>query len=182
MASAFAPQVRRAREKALLGAPQFEGEIGIGPETTGKWDPLGLSTRYPSEYTQKWFRAAELKHGRVAMLATVGWLVGVAGLGKIPFPLEGGLAPLSTDPLEANAQLWSIGGGVAWAQIYAAIGAVEITTELAIKPHYMTKEGGDGYINLLGYEDTGKKRPVTGRTLSEMKTSELKNGRLAMRG
>merc|ERR550514_1233135 len=139
MASAFAPQVRRAREKALLGAPQFEGEIGIGPETTGVWDPLGLRERYPSEYTQRWFRAAELKHGRVAMLATVGWLVGVAGLGKIPFPLEGGLAPLSTDPLVANEQLWGISGGLGWAQIYATIGGLELMTEIAIKPHYMSE-------------------------------------------
>ena len=32
-----------------------------------------------------WFRASELKHGRVAMLATVGYLTGAAG---ITFPGE----------------------------------------------------------------------------------------------
>lgn len=39
-----------------------------------KFDPLGYS-QLGSDETLNWFRAAELKNGRVAMLATTGYLV-----------------------------------------------------------------------------------------------------------
>lgn len=41
---------------------------GTGPETGGKvFDPWGLS-KIASEETLAWYRAAELKHSRVAMV------------------------------------------------------------------------------------------------------------------
>ena len=43
------------------------------------FDPLGLAT-LGSDETLAWFRAAELKHSRVAMLATTGYLVQAAGI------------------------------------------------------------------------------------------------------
>merc|ERR1712228_423552 len=43
------------------------------------FDPLGLAT-LGSDSTLAWFRAAELKHSRVAMLATTGYLVQAAGI------------------------------------------------------------------------------------------------------
>ena len=42
------------------------------------FDPLRLS-QLGSDATLSWFRAAELKHSRVAMLATTGYLVQAAG-------------------------------------------------------------------------------------------------------
>ena len=36
------------------------------------FDPLGLS-KIASEETLAWYRAAELKHSRVAMAAATGW-------------------------------------------------------------------------------------------------------------
>jgi len=42
------------------------------------FDPLGLAT-LGSDTTLAWFRAAELKHSRVAMLATTGYIVQAAG-------------------------------------------------------------------------------------------------------
>ena len=42
-----------------------------GPELK-KFDPLAFSTKSP-EWVG-WFREAELKHGRIAMLATAGWI------------------------------------------------------------------------------------------------------------
>lgn len=44
-----------------------------------KFDPLALST-VGSKETFNWFRAAELKHGRCAMLAVTGYLVQAAGI------------------------------------------------------------------------------------------------------
>jgi hypothetical protein len=43
------------------------------------FDPLGLAT-VGSDETLAWFRAGELKNGRCAMVATVGYLVNAAGL------------------------------------------------------------------------------------------------------
>jgi hypothetical protein len=40
----------------------------------GEWDPAGLSKGKDAE-TMAWYRAAEIKHGRVCMLAAVGILV-----------------------------------------------------------------------------------------------------------
>ena len=43
------------------------------------FDPLGLAT-LGSDETFAWFRAAELKHSRCAMLAVTGYLVQGAGI------------------------------------------------------------------------------------------------------
>jgi len=54
------------------------------------FDPLGLAT-LGSDETFLWFRAAELKHGRVAMLATTGYLVQAAGF-HFPGQLSSGIS------------------------------------------------------------------------------------------
>ena len=82
-ASAFAPGAVLSRQAARTSertvAQGEVGSLGISAESGGKiFDPLGLSTR-GSDTTLCWFRAAELKHGRVAMLATVGWIAQEAG-------------------------------------------------------------------------------------------------------
>jgi len=46
-----------------------------------EFDPLGFAELYDV----KWLREAELKHGRVSMLAVVGWLVTQAGI-HLPSP------------------------------------------------------------------------------------------------
>ena len=45
----------------------------------GPWDPLELAT-LGSDSTLAWFRASELKHSRIAMLATTGYIVQAAGI------------------------------------------------------------------------------------------------------
>merc|ERR1719446_692304 len=53
---------------------------GTGEETGGEiWDPLDIAGSVGDEALM-WFRHAELKHGRCAMLATVGYLTGAAGI------------------------------------------------------------------------------------------------------
>merc|ERR1719443_2876933 len=42
----------------------------------GFWDPLGIVTEDTAPETIGWFRHAEIKHGRVAMAAFVGYLAG----------------------------------------------------------------------------------------------------------
>ena len=59
-------------------AADLESMAG-GTAPLGTFDPLKYSQQ-GSQETLNWFRAAELKHGRVAMLATTGFLVQAAGL------------------------------------------------------------------------------------------------------
>ncbi|OLP84099.1 Fucoxanthin-chlorophyll a-c binding protein F, chloroplastic [Symbiodinium microadriaticum] len=56
-----------------LPASAFEGELGV-QAPVGFWDPLGLSADGDVD-TFKRRRAAELKHGRICMLACVGYIV-----------------------------------------------------------------------------------------------------------
>jgi hypothetical protein len=65
-AAAFAPVQQASRSSTSLN--MFEDKPGALPPT-GYFDPLGLAT---SEAVFDQYRAVELKHGRVAMLAVVG--------------------------------------------------------------------------------------------------------------
>lgn len=125
------------------------------------FDPLGLAN-FGSEKTLKWFRASEVKHCRVAMLATCGWAHTCNGWGKIEYP-DG---PLGSDPWAAMTNTPAMG----WVQIFIAAGIVEILTETVLGEHYMNT--ADGHVNPLMFSDVPNK----------MKDKELKNGRLAMIG
>mmetsp|Transcript_60598 Transcript_60598/g.179639 ORF Transcript_60598/g.179639 Transcript_60598/m.179639 type:complete len:133 (+) Transcript_60598:58-456(+) len=74
-AAAFAPAQQAARVGTSLAALE---DMPGGTAPWKNWDPLGLAT-LGSDSTLAWFRAAELKHSRVAMLATTGYLVQAAG-------------------------------------------------------------------------------------------------------
>ena len=60
--------------------------LDSGGEEEG-FDPMGFSLAIDI----RWLREAELKHGRVCMLATVGWIATDLGWG--PNPSIGGLGP-----------------------------------------------------------------------------------------
>ena len=71
-AAAFAPAIGATRYSAMKMSA--EGMVGqLAP--VGFFDPLGLSTGKTPEEIKKW-REAELKHGRVAMVASLGILTG----------------------------------------------------------------------------------------------------------
>ena len=74
-AAAFAPaHVGRTSSAIAAGLDDMPGATAPWP----MFDPLGLAT-LGSDSTLAWFRAAELKHSRVAMLATAGYLAQAAG-------------------------------------------------------------------------------------------------------
>ena len=85
--SAFAP-TQSSSKKSITEVELTREEILASPnhyEFGKMWDPLGLAELGGDE-TIAWFRHAEVKHGRVAMAAFVGWTA-VAGAG-IRFPGE----------------------------------------------------------------------------------------------
>lgn len=55
----------------VVSANAVDGLVGFDIETGGVFDPLGFGKNCPPEQMQ-WYRAAELKHGRVCMLAAAG--------------------------------------------------------------------------------------------------------------
>ena len=157
----------------------------------GFWDPAGLSN-YGSERTQAWFKAAELKHSRVAMLASAGWIVN--GL-HLAFP--GSLATgVKFEDLAAKSPLeaWEATPFDGKVQILIAIGLAEFHSEFGApyKTHY-TKGGPlpGNQLNFLGdskWEDVwgGKVISTTSAKTDEQflnqQNAELNNGRLAMIG
>jgi len=50
----------------------LEAELGATGPLLPYWDPLGLSVTRPEKFAR--WRAVEIKHGRIAMMATVGYI------------------------------------------------------------------------------------------------------------
>lgn len=130
---------------------------GAGEETGGQvWDPLDIASSVSDEAVM-WFRASELKHGRVSMLATVGYMTGAAGI-TFPGELAKGLT---------FAEAGADGVGKAWAnvpeegklQILFIILCLETATE-SKKPHYM-RGGVPGKIDSLPYDGIKGVRPFS---------------------
>ena len=145
----------------------------------GFWDPAGLS-KLGTPATQAWFKAAELKHSRVAMAATVGWIVNEAGI-----VFDGNIAtgvPFSS--LGKGVQAWENVPDAGKLQILLAAGAIETASEFQ-SPHYM--KGGKlgsipGPFGLRLWDPVGLMGGLDEETKANKRQMELNNGRLAMIG
>merc|ERR1719198_2211978 len=170
---------------------------GLNP-VLGYYDPLGLG--YSSfwekgqDATVGWLRHAEIKHGRVAMFAFVGYIAQYNGL-HFGFPLSLPESPSYAAGLTPPEQ-WDALPLLAKAQIFTFIGFLEFWSELGMETHYM-KGGRPG-----DYPDFPKAGviPVTpvkvfnlydpfgfaGKRSEEQKAkgllAEINNGRAAMIG
>lgn len=125
----------------------------------GFFDPLGFSKT--DEATLKKYREAELKHGRVAMLAVFGWLTQ-----EHFHPLYNG--ELSANPLKAFTEVPAFG----FVQIIAFAGLLEYT--------FMEVSKRDGYVAGDYYGITGRIRDSKDPAWVGFQNRELNNGRLAM--
>merc|ERR1719424_1268564 len=70
LAGAFQAPVPQAATSALRA---FEGEIGA-QAPAGYWDPLGIADNISQEQFDR-YRTVEQKHGRISMIAVVGYCV-----------------------------------------------------------------------------------------------------------
>lgn len=163
-AEAFRPSGRMmpSSKLSMKASSGFEEEIGALPPV-GFWDPLGLAADGDKAVFDR-RRASELKHGRIAMLAVVGYLV--QDVYRLP-----GAIDLDGTTFDA------IPNGV------GAIGAISSFGWLQIV-------GSIGYWELIGWEDK-KGEEVgdfgfylgagpQGDQLRDYRTKEIQNGRLAM--
>lgn len=155
---------------ALWGLPG-----AIAP--TGYFDPLGFARRGLPLNDAKRLREAEVQHGRVAMVATVGYGAGEA--------VQNG--PLGiTGP--ANDQLQQV-PAPALAVLALAIAAAElhrarrgwVEPQFRIGSHTLWTLRDSYYPGDLGFDPLGFK-PTENYAFQRMQTRELSNGRLAMVG
>eukprot|EP00435_Cladocopium_sp_Y103_P072964 s114_g41.t3 len=151
----------------------FENETGVQPPV-GFWDPLGLSTSGNlSDYKRR--REVELKHGRVAMFATIGYIL--PEYWRFPGYLSKFLdIKFSEVPngLSAFSKVPSLG----WLQIVGFAGIVELN----VYNEQVNDEPGNygaGFLGLrsVGFMNAGIADPEVRK---KKLNAELANGRLAM--
>lgn len=115
------------------------------------WDPLGLA-EIGGDETMAWYRHAEIKHGRVAMAAFVGWWAVGAGL-RFPGELAHGL---SFDDIPSNGlDAWNSVPGAGKTQMLLFAGLIELHDEIFFSrrgTHYL-KGGTPGKVN-IAWTDT----------------------------
>ena len=176
-AAAFvAPSSAPAAKTQLAAAPVQEW-AGAGP--FGFFDPLGLSKDVDAGRLA-FYREAEIKHGRVAMLAAVGFLF------QEHYTFTG-----IDSPSFVSFEQPGLAGGV-WLALAVMLGNVEGKSVEA----FMKLDGGflaeqnesktwrmkeDYASGDLGFDPLGLK-PTNAKDLKEMQSKEINNGRLAMIG
>lgn len=151
-ASAFAPSTSKTGSSALRAA-DYSNELGV-ISPTGFFDPCRLSAEI-DQATFDQYRTAELKHGRVAQLAVIGYVVpeifrwpGNVASGLKFADVPNGVAALGTIPF------------FGWLQIIGFVGLVD-------------------YYGFLGDFDIGKPN-LEPQYLERRQLAELQHGRIAM--
>merc|ERR1719486_565771 len=177
-ALSFGESKRTPSEFGLEYAKSLPGVTG----PLGFFDPLGFCSA--EDVTQgkiKFYREVELKHGRVGMLAALGFLVG-----ENFHPLFGGDIDVPAYLAFQQTPLQTF-----WPAVVLAIAIPEIFSVFSFKTPALfarptDKAGGmpwsiraDHEAGDLGFDPLGLK-PTDPAELKEMQTKELNNGRLAM--
>jgi len=172
--------------------------------TVGYWDPLNIGDSSPE--TIGWFRHAEIKHGRVAMAAFVGYCVQSNGI-HFPWNIQGwqGTPVVSFADIAAAggpADQWDALSTPAKLQILGVIGFLEMWSETSVvlkadgQEHYV-RGGKPGYFPKLSRSDEmafphpvplnlwdpfGFTSKMTPERKEKALLAEVNNGRLAMIG
>merc|ERR1719373_118985 len=154
---------------SMWGLGAFESELGVQPPV-GFWDPLGFTNGGDAESFRR-RRYVELKHGRVCMLACLGFIV------PEYFRFPGELSPSSgltfEDMPNGLAALSKIpSSGIA--QIITFAGLVEL--------FYLVEDPKrpPGDFEQLGFLGIPNGPRLEGETRNKKLAAELANGRLAM--
>lgn len=200
-AYAFQSQIKPASRKGIKMQESKADLEKLAKELNpiiGFYDPLNLAEAefwdQSNEATIGFLRHAEIKHGRVAMAAFVGYCVHAAGI-QFPKHIPGEYT--TTSP----AELWDQVPTNGQLQIIFFIGFLEYWSELGervgLPAHYM-RGGKPGAFNSFKdnqkdlqlphpvpfdlYDPFGFNKKKTEEKLAEGRLKEINNGRLAMIG
>jgi len=146
----------KSKSVPFLDAPKnLEGLVG-----NKDFDPLGFS----DFLDPKWLREAELKHGRICMLATLGVIVAST------------VHPVLGDVNVVAAHDAAVKSG-AMAQILTTVAALEFVGVIALRE---TMQGKGRKAGDFSFDPLGFSKGKTAAQLADMELKELENGRLAM--
>ena len=138
----------------------------------GFFDPIGM-TKDLTPGQARYFREAEVKHGRVAMLAAVGFLVG-----EQFHPLFDGSVDVPSYVAFQATPLQEF-----WTGVVATIGIFEFFTIVQVDGGFEIRDNfADGTKRVAGdfmFDPLGLK-PKSEAELEVMQQKEINNGRLAM--
>ena len=130
------------------------------------FDPVGFA----ESYDRNWLREAELKHGRVSMLAAVGFLSSE----YVNFPM---FAAMHVE--DSNAAPGAVGVS-AMLQIILSLGIVEISSNngnITMDAIFRNPDRTPGDLN---FDPLNYKKTTSPADYAKLQMQELKNGRLAM--
>merc|ERR1711935_1224309 len=166
-AAAFVPAQEKVSSTSLAA---FEDELGVQPPL-GFYDPLGMLDGASQERFDQ-LRYTEIKHGRVSMLAFLGFVTQYAGI-RAPGDIDFQGTSFASIPSGAGALAAVPKGG--WVQLFALI----FTLEFIMRDN--TGEGefpGDFRSGALdyGWDTFDEEEKLSKRAI------KLNNGRAAMFG
>jgi len=162
-------------------------ELGV-QDPVGFWDPLGLAAdKDKATFNRR--RAVELKHGRIAMYATIGYIVPEyfrwpgflsPSLGLKFSDMPNGLAALSKLPVLGGAQIIAFAGLIETTGFFQAASTTDgrgpREGQFSMKDSTESSDPGNygvGFPNFLGKVEDPEARKTK-------LAAELANGRLAM--
>merc|ERR1712226_1043174 len=168
-------QVRTRAQAGKMTRMNFGEDAGVLPPV-GYLDPLGFGEKASPERL-RWFREAELKHGRVAMLAAVGFLVG-----ENP-DLKTALFPSNPEYAGSNGLAMNTytdhNLDTFWYAFVAGVGALEVGFFDKFESVLDRELKADYAVGDLGFDPLGLK-PDDEDEFARKRTIELQNGRLGM--
>jgi hypothetical protein len=205
-AFSVAPTVQRAdvRMETVADLKALAKELN---PVIGYWNPLKIGENFNenelSAYTDEelisWFRHAEIKHGRVAMAAFVGFTVQSLGI-HFPWNIAGDLSCGALSAVGGPGAQWDALPTAGKAQIITFVALLELLSESSYaleksgQKHYM-KGGKPGFfpsikaegvvphpVPLDFFDPFGFQKKLTDEQKSKKLLAEINNGRLAMIG
>eukprot|EP00522_Entomoneis_paludosa_P013686 CAMPEP_0172443334 /NCGR_PEP_ID=MMETSP1065-20121228/3618_1 /TAXON_ID=265537 /ORGANISM="Amphiprora paludosa, Strain CCMP125" /LENGTH=199 /DNA_ID=CAMNT_0013193543 /DNA_START=31 /DNA_END=630 /DNA_ORIENTATION=- len=169
-AAAFAPAQKAASSTALNAEMSKAVPFLTAPKNTAGWvgdvgfDPLGFS----DNFDMKFLREAEIKHGRISMMATLGFVLQeymtIPGMTHVD---DSNMAP-------AAAGLSSM------LQIVFYIGVLEFWTNKGNVTMETMFEDPDRVPGSFGFDPMGLGVGKSTEEMEKIQLQEIKNGRLAM--
>ncbi|KAL7558889.1 hypothetical protein ACA910_019425 [Epithemia clementina (nom. ined.)] len=168
--AAFAPSQKAVSSTALNAEMSKSVPFLVAPKNTAGWvgddqfDPIGFS----DHFDMKWMRESEIKHGRICMLAVVGFVA--QQYWTIP-----GMTPVENSNLAPAAA-----GLDSMMQIVLYIGVLEFWMNKGKVTMENMFEDPNRVPGNFGFDPFGLGVGKTAEQKADLELKEIRNGRLAM--